>query len=366
MAFLIPGIRALWPNPLKRIARSGCDEAAKQPSKGAEERLTEKKTAKRSGPNSTTNFSPRSRRSVGSQRSYTREAGALLLITSGLYCALALASYQADPMRPVVHGGNWVGPVGEIFARWTVGLVGVVVCFVPLELVLLSRPLLRDQPIRVAIKRLSGDILIAVILAALTHIALPAMTAFGKMPLGGLVGDLFGEVLRGLFSTVGSFLIGLTIVTLILVERATFSFIEVAQRCGRWLVSLRKRTNRGVSAVSEAWAEARDRERKRREDERRAAEPTIASPEQADAIIAAFADDGEGGRPPVFARSARRASGQDQRSVTDGSVTDGSATGNQAVAQPAPAAVLAESDAPPDDAARTTPSPLRSVTGATG
>ncbi|RLB64030.1 MAG: hypothetical protein DRI90_05590 [Deltaproteobacteria bacterium] len=308
MAFLIPAIRALWPNPLKRTAHNADDEGAKQPSKGADGKRTAKKPAQKAGRRSAVPSSPpvgsAATRPAGSRRSYTREAGALLLITSGLYCALALASYQADPMRPVVQGANWVGPVGEVFARWTVGLVGVVVWLVPLELALLARPLLRDKPIRVAIKRLSGDVVIAVILAALTHIALPAMTAFGKMPLGGVVGDLFGEVFRGLFSTVGSFLIGVTIVVLILVERATFSFIAVAQRCGRWLASLRSRTNRGVSAVTGAWVEARDRERERRKGERQAAEPVIASPEQADAIIAAFADDGDGGGPPVFLRTS--------------------------------------------------------------
>ncbi|MBW2456831.1 MAG: DNA translocase FtsK 4TM domain-containing protein [Deltaproteobacteria bacterium] len=305
MAFLIPGIRALWPNPLKRAGRDAPHGASSKPRKAAGARA---KKALDKEPEGGTEEGQRPSKppdpSAGSSRSYAREAGALLLIATGLYCALALASYQADPMRPAVHGANWVGPVGEVFARWTVSLVGVVTWLVPLELALLARPLLRDRAIRVAIKRLSGDVVIAVMLAALAHIALPEMTAFGKMPLGGQVGDLFGEVLQGLFSTIGSFLIGGTIVALILVERAAFSFIEVAQRFGRGMVSIRSRTDRGVSAVTEAWAEARDRERERRQEERKAAEPVIASPEQADAIIAAFADDGDAGSSPGFLRRA--------------------------------------------------------------
>ena len=113
---------------------------------------------------------------------------------------------------------------------------------------------------------------------------------------------LFGEVARGLFSTIGSFLIGLTIVGLILLGRATFSFIALAQRIQRWFVRLRVRAGHGVGKVGQAWVEARVAERERRQEELIASEPLIASPEQADAIIAAFADDGDGGLPPWLPR----------------------------------------------------------------
>jgi hypothetical protein len=206
-------------------------------------------------------------------------------------------------MRPEIGGANWVGPVGEVFARISVELVGVVSWLLPLELVLIARPLLRDRKVQLDLARLSGDVVMAVILAGLAHIAFPRVMAFGAMPFGGVVGDLFGEVLRGLFSTVGSFLIGLTVVSLILVERATFSFIEVAQRALAWLSGLRGRLRGGLGTVSEAWVRARDVERRRREEER-LSEPSIASPEQADAIIAAFADDGDGDGP-TFVRAPR-------------------------------------------------------------
>jgi S-DNA-T family DNA segregation ATPase FtsK/SpoIIIE len=227
-------------------------------------------------------------------RTYAREAAALLLIASGLYCALALASYQADPMRVAVHGDNWVGPVGEVFARASVGLIGVVAWLIPLELVLLARPLLFDKRLKLSITRMSGDVVVTVILAALMHIAVADARAFGQMPLGGAVGELFGEVSRGLFSTIGSFLIGLTVVALILVERATFSFIDVAQRIQK---RVRKWSGDGAGAVGKAWREARVADKEQREAEQRASEPLIASPEQADAIIAAFADDGDSGLP---------------------------------------------------------------------
>lgn len=227
-----------------------------------------------------------------------------MLMASGLYCALALASYRADPWRGEVVGGNWVGPVGEVFARVLVDLVGVVSWLVPLELVFVARPLLRDRTMQLNLTRLSGDIVMAVILSGLAHVAFPTATAFGAMPLGGMIGDLFGEVLQGLFSTVGSFLIGLTVVALILVERATFSFIEAAQRFQAWVGRTRARLRGGVGTVSAAWARAREVERGREPD--RSFAPRIASAEQADAIIAAFADDGDG-EGPTFVRLPRRA-----------------------------------------------------------
>ncbi|MBW2536108.1 MAG: DNA translocase FtsK 4TM domain-containing protein, partial [Deltaproteobacteria bacterium] len=226
-------------------------------------------------------------------RTYAREAAALVLLASALYAGLALASFRADPVRPEVLGDDWVGPVGALFAGFFVRMVGVVSWLIPLELALVARPLLFDRAAKLSIVRLSGNVLLAVTAASLVHIALPESRAFGAMPLGGAIGELFGEVLRGLFSTVGSFLVGLTIVALILLQRATFSFIDLVQRIQAWSGRLRSRCDRGVGAVVSAWGEARRVERARREQQRREAEPLIAVAQRADAIIAAFADDGD-------------------------------------------------------------------------
>jgi S-DNA-T family DNA segregation ATPase FtsK/SpoIIIE len=169
--------------------------------------------------------------------------------------------------------------------------VGVVAWLIPIEFVLLSRPLLSDKPLRFSVTRLSGDIVLAVIAAALAHIALVDVKVFGGMPIGGLVGELFGEIARGLFSTVGSFLIGLTAVALILVERAAFSFIDVAQRVDALLRRARERFGRVSDRITRAWSQARVVDQARREEARLADEPRICTNEQADAIIVALADD---------------------------------------------------------------------------
>src|SRR5438045_2506656 len=73
---------------------------------------------------------------------FAREAGALVLLATALYVALALASFQADPMRPEVAGSDWVGPVGSTAAQALVTAIGVIAWYAPLELALLAAPLL--------------------------------------------------------------------------------------------------------------------------------------------------------------------------------------------------------------------------------
>lgn len=346
MAFFIPGIRALWTSKREKEPEAE-DEAVISDETDAPAQPTAKS---RTG------------------RTYAREAAALLLIASGLYCGLAIASYEADPLRPHITGENWVGPVGEVFARVLIELIGVVAWLIPLELCVIARPLLFDKRMKLSLARFSGDIVIAVVCAALAHIALPNVTAFGNMPFAGVVGDLFGEVSRGLFSTIGSFLIGLTIVSLILMERATFSFIEVAQRFRAFTDWLRRRTGRQVGKVAEAWVEARQADKEQRDAERRASEPLIASPEQADAIIAAFADDGTGipplpsftPPPALLANDRQRAS----RPSLDGGVTAAELDDliAEAPTPPPPVAVERSPAARTGPAARTDPAPDDVVT----
>ncbi|XYH96778.1 DNA translocase FtsK 4TM domain-containing protein [Sorangium sp. So ce1128] len=224
--------------------------------------------------------------------SYAREAAALVLLVSALYSALALASFRADPLRPEVSGEDWVGPVGAALAGASVEAVGVIAWFVPLELALLATPLLGSRRSIASMFRLSGDVVVVVVLAALSHVAFPRAVAFGAMPLGGAVGELFGEVLRALFSNIGSYIIGLTIVALILMGRATFSFIELAHRAEQLAVAIAARVAGWARALFGAWAAARDLERRAAASEQEGP-PIIARNSSPDAIIAALADDAD-------------------------------------------------------------------------
>src|SRR4051812_12756811 len=188
---------------------------------------------------------------------YAREAAALVLLASALFTALALASLRGDPLRPEVTGPDWVGPVGALAAHAGAEAIGLAAWLFPIELALLAAPLLNGKRSIAGVTRLAGDVGVVFILSALAQVAFPHATAFGAMPLGGAVGELFGEVLRTLFSTIGSYLIGLTIVSLILVGRATFSFIEEMKRLERALARLADRVAGALRALVGAWAAAR-------------------------------------------------------------------------------------------------------------
>ncbi|WP_437588770.1 DNA translocase FtsK 4TM domain-containing protein [Sorangium sp. So ce1000] len=233
---------------------------------------------------------------------YARDAAALVLLVSALYSALALASFRADPLRPEVSGDDWVGPVGAALAGASIEAIGVIAWFVPLELALLAMPLLGAKRSIASLFRLSGDIVVVIVLAALAHVAFPRAVAFGAMPIGGAVGELFGEVLRALFSNIGSYIIGLTIVALILMGRATFSFIELAHRAEQLAIAIAARVAGWARALFGAWAAARDMERQAAASTREAP-PIIARNSSPDAIIAALADDADAPPSDPSARS---------------------------------------------------------------
>ncbi|MEJ7729332.1 MAG: DNA translocase FtsK 4TM domain-containing protein [Polyangiaceae bacterium] len=243
---------------------------------------------------------PDSERPRRTAHTYACEAGALLLIASALYVALALGSFQGDPMRVEVSGDDWVGPVGALVAGTMATAIGISAWLVPMELLLLAAPLLGGKRTVPAAARVGGDVVVVAVIAALCHVAFPESTTFGAMPLGGSVGQLFGEVLRTLFSDVGSYIVGCTVVLLILVGRATFSFIEQMQRLERAVTAFLARAGAGLRALLGAWARAREVDRDNRDRARRAAEPLIAAPAEADAIIAALADDDAGSKRPTI------------------------------------------------------------------
>ncbi|MFO0661046.1 MAG: DNA translocase FtsK 4TM domain-containing protein, partial [Polyangiaceae bacterium] len=191
-----------------------------------------------------------------------REAAALLLFTGAVFTVLALLSFQGHPLDPSIHGPDWVGPVGESWARLIVSSVGVTAWFVPFELLLLVWPLLKNRASVATIARIAGDTLVVLIGASLVHVASPHSAAFGAMPMAGSLGELFGEIMRSLFSTAGSFLIGLSAIGLILIGRASFSFIAWAQKATRGTEVAASKAASGARAVAEAWEKASDLRKK--------------------------------------------------------------------------------------------------------
>ena len=244
-----------------------------------------------------------------------REVAALLLWASAIYLVLALASFKGDPhavadapAASVVVGADWVGVVGAFCARALVSTVGLVAWVLPLELALLGVPFVRGKRSNLTPIRLGGDVLIALLAASLVQVGWPGWQVFGKYSAAGMTGELFGELLRSLFSTAGSFLIGFTLLGLILIARATFSFIALMRLIARFSVKSAERTAKVSRGVAVAWREARELERARKEKERVRALPRIFdSPTETRAIFVGSTDGDSAKVPSVHDDEERSA-----------------------------------------------------------
>src|SRR5258708_7457286 len=135
----------------------------------------------------------------------TREVAALGVWTLALFLALALTSYQGGPAGPTPSpaGPDWVGPVGALCAHALVSLVGLVAWGLPLELLLMGIPLVRGKESTATPGRVAGDLLIAVVSAALVQILSPGRTAVGAHPAGRATWELLRGPAPSLFFTAG-------------------------------------------------------------------------------------------------------------------------------------------------------------------
>ncbi|MEO7034572.1 MAG: DNA translocase FtsK 4TM domain-containing protein [Polyangiaceae bacterium] len=241
------------------------------------------------------------------------EAAALLLFTGAAFLFLALATARVDPLDASVHGGNWVGPAGGSVANVLVQGFGLIAWLLPLEIALCGAPLFRGQRPHALGLRVAGDLVVAIVLAALVQVVTPEAVVFGNAPAGGNVGLLFGELMREAFSTLGSFLVASTIVGLILIGRASFSFIAGCQRALELARALALRIEALFARVTSAWGEARKLRGEQQQAERVAAQPRIESNADDAQILLALEDDSDWipmdqtGTPPLSISEALRA-----------------------------------------------------------
>jgi DNA segregation ATPase FtsK/SpoIIIE, S-DNA-T family len=241
------------------------------------------------------------------------EATALLLVAFAVTGTLALLSLRVDPDDPSVVGPNWVGPAGAQVAEAMARAFGIVAWCFPLEAALFAVPLLRRKPPTWSSLRLFGDLLLLIVSAALVQVASPAFVAFGRLRGGGDVGFLFGELFSSLFSTIGSFLIGVTVIALVLIGRCDLSFIELCRRVASYASRAFAWCRAACLRLSAAWAEARQLQRSQREASRRAAEPKIDMHPSDEAILHQLAESDDWiplertGKPPMAIAESLRA-----------------------------------------------------------
>jgi DNA segregation ATPase FtsK/SpoIIIE, S-DNA-T family len=193
------------------------------------------------------------------------EAAALLLFFGAAFLALALASYHIDPYDPTQRGSDLAGATGALIAGFLVQGFGVVAWLVPVDLALLGAPLFRGRVPGSLGYRVAADLLVGLVLAALVQVTAPELLAFGSVSAAGNVGMLFGELSRQAFSTLGSFLVGLTCVGLILIGRSSFSFIEWCKRSSDLTALGLRRLSLLAVQLHLAWSKARALRRANRE-----------------------------------------------------------------------------------------------------
>jgi S-DNA-T family DNA segregation ATPase FtsK/SpoIIIE len=251
-----------------------------------------------------------------------REAAALLLFAAAAYLGLALFSLRSDPADPTLHGGDWVGPVGAAIGKLLVQGFGIVAWLLPVQLAARGAPLFRGKVTSLNAFQVAGDLLVGILLCALIHIVLPNATAFGRMPFGGNVGLVFGELLQALFSTAGSLLVGTTLIALILIGRSAFSFIESCRLALQIMGRLGERSGSFSRRLIAAWKEARELRRQRLAEREQAAQPEISTPSRDAAIIAQLEEESsewipieQTGSPPLAISQALKASAAQQAAL---------------------------------------------------
>lgn len=251
------------------------------------------------------------------------EAAALLLFFSAAFLALSLASYRIDPFDPALRGGDLAGATGAAVAGVLVQGFGVVAWLLPLDLALLGAPLFRGRAPENLGYRVAADVLVGVVLSALVQVAAPELTAFGSVSAAGNVGMLFGELSRQAFSTLGSFLVGLTCVGLILIGRSSFSFIEWCQRSSDWLGLALRQLSSYLARLHAAWSKARALRRADREALTQREAPHIELHDKDEAILMHLEDDESEwipldatGEPPLAISEALRAGLADRAALS--------------------------------------------------
>ncbi|MET0795434.1 MAG: DNA translocase FtsK 4TM domain-containing protein, partial [Polyangiaceae bacterium] len=215
-------------------------------------------------------------------------------------------------------------PVGGSVAAILSQGFGLGAWLVPLVIALCGAPLFGGHQPRAHGLRVGGDLVVAIVVAALVQVAAPEAIVFGGAPAGGNVGLLFGELMREAFSTLGSFLVALTIVGLILIGRASFSFIAGCQRTLELLRLLALRLEALFRRTTSAWSEARKLRSEREQAARAAAQPRIDTAGDEAQFLLTLDDDPnwipmvQTGTPPIAISEALRQGRSASADVSDG------------------------------------------------
>jgi S-DNA-T family DNA segregation ATPase FtsK/SpoIIIE len=202
----------------------------------------------------------------------------ILALALTLLSALALASY--DPST----GANWIGSVGHALGNLLTTGFGLAAWVIPVELTTFTVRLFARRPSALGAASFAATLVLLLVGCALVHLAAPELRVFGEQLPGGLLGEVFGELLRSLFGLVGAFVVGIALLLLTLVLRTQVSVTSITYQgaTGIWsraLASLRAAKD-GLGSVTDAWREAQELERREREKQAKKNEPRVVRAEE--------------------------------------------------------------------------------------
>ena len=203
----------------------------------------------------------------------------LIALCLTVLAGLSIASYDAR------GGGDWIGVLGVWIAGVLATAFGIAAWVVPIELGLLAARLFGKHTRPIGAGRLASVLVVVLVGCAMLHLAMPDQTVLGGHLPGGAIGEVLGEVLRGLLGLVGAFVVCTTVLLLTIVLRTSLSIVGTYQRLAQVVTSSAQQLVLWARSLIDAFREAREIERLEREAEAERAQPRILT--SAGEIIAA-------------------------------------------------------------------------------
>ena len=205
-----------------------------------------------------------------------------LLCVSALLLFLALASYS--PLDPSLNSAsvltgsrvarNWVGIVGALGADLLLQFFGIGAFLLPIFSVAMGVRWFRSLKVVSPTAKTLGGIWLLMFVPALLDLLPGHLRWLGAVPLEGLLGRVFGDMLIHYFNLAGAWIVSTTMLAVALYFCTAFSFSQArvwAATRFSFVIALRDRYR--------DWQEARLRKKMQKElDKRRAAKPSIQAP----------------------------------------------------------------------------------------
>lgn len=224
----------------------------------------------------------------------TAEAGArrhevlgILAAASTSLAMLALASYDFR------GGEDWIGPVGAWFAGLLASAFGVAAWIVPAEGALLTVRLFQRRTSPVGLAHVASTLVFVLIGCAMVHLAMVDTEVLGGHLPGGMLGEVLGELLRSAFGLVGAFVVGTAVLLVTGVLRTSFSVVRVVGGLFGTVAKAGGTAREWTVSVWDAFKEAREIERREREEQAEREAPRIVSGEHDDDYDESDADESD-------------------------------------------------------------------------